>query len=255
MRGGWRRKLSGESHAVPVEMRFVDMFMAALGALIFMAMLFAFLLKGIRPDASPIPAATDTSPLRLTTKGLPAARQNEPYEVAFAYRGGRGAVIFEIAAGEIGEIPGMQFDASEGMLRGTPNAQGTLRFVLRIRDSANETTERPYELLIVPSRKGTRTAERWLNGLMIAGALIVLLMLLGIYATLGHVMQGIEAAWDRGEFSFTYQNSDNETTTVDLPGGIEEHRLRMRGFCVLIWSFSLALTILIIWFVLRIWVF
>jgi len=46
MKSRWHRAHAGEQHS-PVEMRFVDMFMTALGALVFLAMLLVFLLPRI----------------------------------------------------------------------------------------------------------------------------------------------------------------------------------------------------------------
>ena len=45
MNRAWQSRSTMDHHTVPVEMRFIDLFMAALGALIFMAMLLSFLLR------------------------------------------------------------------------------------------------------------------------------------------------------------------------------------------------------------------
>src|SRR6266853_728910 len=103
MPSGWGASHRTDRHAVPVEMRFIDMFMAALGALIFMAMLLAFLLRfvpqGATAQPSRDPRSSPKKELSLLTRTLPSARVGEPYELAFAYRGGTGDIAWEIAAG------------------------------------------------------------------------------------------------------------------------------------------------------------
>jgi len=135
MSSTWGHTRGAERYAVPVEMRFVDMFMAALGALIFMAMLLAFLLKFIPVQGegtpSPLPAA---STLRLLSPQLAPARVGEPYEYPFAYRGGTSAVRWEIVAGARDAAPDLRFDAQQGTLSGTPTAPRSIHFVLRVRD-------------------------------------------------------------------------------------------------------------------------
>src|SRR5438132_107821 len=55
MKSRWHRG-NGDSQHVPVEMRFIDMFMTALGALVFVALLLVFLLpKTTQPKAPPAP--------------------------------------------------------------------------------------------------------------------------------------------------------------------------------------------------------
>ena len=80
MRSAWGSRLAAERAAVPLEMRFIDLFMAALGALIFMAMMLAFLLRFTPAhDARPAPAdpaPPPAAPLRIVTgslRTLPAA--------------------------------------------------------------------------------------------------------------------------------------------------------------------------------------
>ena len=89
MNSAWRRGHNG-AHESPIEMRFIDFFMAAIGALIFMAMAFAYLVSGQPTRATDGATAPSNTPerLMLSTKTLPPAQAEQDYELAFAYRGG-----------------------------------------------------------------------------------------------------------------------------------------------------------------------
>jgi hypothetical protein len=69
----WSRSSTRE-HGVPVELRFIDMFMATVGALIFMAMLFSWVIAHTKHEDVPVVSVPGTLPLTLLTKALPPAR-------------------------------------------------------------------------------------------------------------------------------------------------------------------------------------
>ncbi len=176
MKAAWRTSL-GERHAPPVEMRFVDMFMAALGALIFMAMLMAFLLRFYPRQEAPSTVTNNGNnfnlqPFKLTTKTLPAARAGEPYEIAFAFQGGLPPTVWEISAGQ-GDIPAaLRFDAAAVTLTGVPHKAETARFVVKAKDQYGTIDSRPYELVVVQPTTGSRKIENGLAITMFIAALL-----------------------------------------------------------------------------------
>lgn len=232
MSSGWGA-IRGGDHSVPVEMRFIDMFMAALGALIFMAMLLAFLIQflphqgQIKTTGSAESHRSET--ISLLTKSLPAAQAGEPYEVALAYRGGTGSVSWEVVAGAQ-EIPkGLIFDQRSGILTGTPAGPKVSRFVLRVRDSSNGTDERPYELTVLPSRKASKGYERWVAGAFMALAIIIWMAVVFSSMQLKLQVAHLQEAYREGKLSVEYQTGFGVKETVDLPDGIYTKHAMLSG--------------------------
>ena len=207
MRSAWRAHAAGERQ-VPVEMRFIDMFMAALGSLVFMAMLLSFLLRYI-PPGKPIPgqpAPPPPSALRIVTRALPPAYVGEPYEVAFAYRGGAGAVVWQVPAG-LTELPtGLRFDAQRGLLTGTPGERAIARFVLQAADLHGGEDRRPLELVVQAARKSSKRPE------VISAAVVAVLLLLANWISqkiIGGFRQrlgALQEAWAQGKSEVIWMN-------------------------------------------------
>lgn len=135
-------------HEVPIEMRFIDLFMAAFGALVFMTMLLVIVGSRMPSDAGstgapPKPAAAG---LRLLTKDLAPARMGVAYSFPLAVRGGTGALAWELTAGTPPD--GTKFDTSEGVIQGTPTREEASRFVVRVRDASGGSAEAGYELVV-----------------------------------------------------------------------------------------------------------
>lgn len=258
MAASWRARAGGDRHGVPVEMRFIDLFMAALGALIFMAMLLAFLARffdhglGFVQEAAETPVSD--GPLAIATRSLPPARVGEPYELAFAYRGGAGPVAWRIAAGGK-EIPqGLSFDAEQGRLAGTPAERATARFVLQARDAERGEAQRPFELVVEAGGAGSRRLETWAGGFLIA------LLALIWFATLAAVAQTKQRLahlrMDHGQgkpFTIFRDGEGNEDHVVRLPGGIAEYQTRLTGTRWVGRFLLLLLVVMTAWFIWRVW--
>lgn len=252
MNSDWGPARGAERYAVPVEMRFIDMFMAALGALIFMAMLLAFLVGRI-PPVSPPPPSVNVESLHLLTGFLPPARAAQPYEVAFAYRGARGPVTWEVAAGSQ-EIPsGMRLDTQLGILAGTPSNAGTAHFVLRVRDSAKSKDERAYELKIEPERKSSRGYERWLAGIVIGIAWLVQIFSIGIYFNEKKEVAYLEQMYKNGHTSVRAKTADGVYEIVELPRGIYAKRASMKGTAQFARFWFIGMTIMSVFLLWRFW--
>jgi hypothetical protein len=255
MRSAWRLHAVGERH-VPVEMRFVDMFMAALGALIFMAMLLSFLLRYLpnKPHAGPGgQPAPPASALQIVTRSLPPARVGEPYEVAFAYRGGSGPVVWQVPAGRE-EIPaGLRFDAQRGILSGTPGKRGTARFVLQASDFRGGEHRRPFELMIEAPKKAGRRFETLSAVVLIALLLLIWLASLAALSDFRQKLATLQEAWTRGQVSMTWRRGLHEEETVRLPEGIEIYQERLQAGRWFNRALLFVLLLSLAWFAWRIW--
>ncbi len=89
-------------------------------------------------------------PLNLTTDALPRAVEQLPYELQLHARGGAPPLHWRVASGAL--PPGVELDARQGRLHGTPTAVGHFRLSLSVTDSATpaEGRERVFFLEVVP---------------------------------------------------------------------------------------------------------
>lgn len=258
MAGSWRGWSTAERHAVPVEMRFIDLFMAALGALIFMAMLLSFLLRFL-PAATEHGGRDTPQPdapgrLEIATRRLPPARVGEPYEVAFAHRGGEGAIAWRIAKGEE-EVPaGMRFDPATGMLAGTPTAPATARFVLGARDAGRGSAQRPLELVVEPAARGSGRIETWVSLLLLAAVLLLWISAIGATLETKGRLAMLRTAYAEGRSAVRIRVSRTEEHEVELPAGIGDYQRRLAGMRGAARFLLLLLLVLAAWFVWRVWI-
>lgn len=258
MKAAWRTP-SGERHAPPVEMRFVDMFMAALGALIFMAMLMAYLLRfyPLRETPSTIASSGNDyriQPLKLTTRVLPFARAGEPYEIAFAFQGGLPPATWEISAGQT-EVPvGLKFDPTVGTLAGIPQNAVTARFVIKAKDQSGNTDSRPYELAVVPPAVGSRRIENGLAIAMFIAALLLWLITLAAMASERRMLNHLREAQASGKTGIRIETGAGTHEVIDFDeGGIATHEARLQTSRQISWFFFFVLLVLAGWLVWRIW--
>jgi Putative Ig domain len=261
MRSAWAFRPGSERHAVPIEMRFIDLFMAALGSLVFMAMLLAFLLRFLPLDGkggTPEPPHEDGSPsgpLQIVISSFPPAFVGERYEVALAYRGGSGPIAWELPAGTE-EIPdGLTFDLQHGILSGVPQASADAHFVVQASDAKGQKDQRPFELVVAPPRSGSKRAEIFL-------AATVTLLLAWYWWKLWdgnrhsrRMLTEMQKAYKAGNKSIKFLGPDGKTEyIVALPEGMRIHeaqqvtgerKARMVLFVLLL---SIAWAVWRIWF-------
>jgi hypothetical protein len=251
-------------HEPPVEMRFIDMFMAAIGALIFMALLMSVVVGEIESasagpgrgsgGAGPSPRMEKRLPLTIVTKQLPDASTGEPYEVAFAYRGGAAPVEWEIVAGKQ-ELPqGLAFDPKDGVLAGIPQDVRTVRFIVQARAGSSDVAHRPFELRVVEGGRGSKGVPAWVRTALLL--VVALLWLFSVVAVLAQKqrLRTLEEAWELGEKEVAIQTPGSaETTLVALPAGIPEHRSRLQGTRLFRNIVSLMLLALCAWLVWLTW--
>jgi hypothetical protein len=136
-----RRRRQGGG-AAPVELRFIDLFMLIVAALVFIA------LVSIVVSAPPKPS----EPLVVLTRTLPLALQDEPYEIYFAGRGGQPPYGWDIVSGELPD--GLQLDREHGRISGRPASQGTTQFEAELRDAMNDSSRASLRLEVRATARG-----------------------------------------------------------------------------------------------------
>lgn len=251
----WASSPSGDRYSVPVEMRFIDMFMAALGALIFMAMLLAYLVPKIPAISnSPLPDQPKRAlSLHIITKSLPPARLGERYELPLAYRGGTGLVTWELAAGKNGLPNGLKFDAQGGILVGTAGAMGTSRFVIRARDSSGATTDISYELVVDSARPDPRKPGRWLAYAMLVGLLLLTVTLRSAARDEFKTVALCREAAQLGQAQYNKPTGQGKYEVVILPDGIPTLIQTGKGLKRASNTFLLLSLAMAGWIVWRVW--
>jgi len=141
----WHRA-TFRAHTPPIEMRFIDMFMAALGALLFMAMLFAVLVAlSPRGASSPDGGTAPRRTLQILTKRLPAAAIGHPYEIALSAAGASRRLHWTVT----GAVPDwLHLDGDTGILTGTPSTplDAPARFVVRAAEEDGGIAQTELEL-------------------------------------------------------------------------------------------------------------
>lgn len=217
----WGRSSAGERHAVPVELRFIDMFMATVGALIFMAMLFAWVIGNTRSDdlvkVDPPPG---TMPLTLLTKALPHAQIGQRYDVALAYRGGTAPIRWDIESGSK-EIPaGMRFVDNLGAIRGIPTREMTARFVVVLRDAAGARVRQPYELRIDPRPMAAKNIEMVLFAAIVVASAWWWLRAFRTARGWGKTAEMLANAFHRGQTRVKAPVGSGVEQAIELPSGI-----------------------------------
>ena len=168
--------VSRADRPVPVEMRFIDMFMAALAALLIMSMMFVYVISRLKhvPSQPENGNGIQDVALQVLTKSLPSARAEEPYSLAIAYRGGTGPIRWTID----GTLPlGMNFDSTTGVIAGVPSKPVVSRFVITAAGGAraavaDERVSVPLELTVAPPAPRSKDWVTW----FLAAVLIVLLI-------------------------------------------------------------------------------
>ena len=86
-----------------------------------------------------------TSGLTISTTSLPTAYPNAPYTVSLVPTGGNAPYRWNLIAGQL--PTGLSFSA-EGILQGTPSAQGSYSISVAVTDSTNQRTNATFTLTV-----------------------------------------------------------------------------------------------------------
>ncbi|MFZ1963001.1 MAG: putative Ig domain-containing protein [Roseiarcus sp.] len=212
----------GGLHA-PVELRFVDMFMTAVGSLIFLALLLVCLVDWL-PRQAPAHSPTSSAPpdpFRIATTVLLPGRVGDPYSMALAYRGGTGRVRWSLSAGKDTLPPGVEFDADQGEVRGAPTRPGLYRFVVAATDEGGVSDSRGYQIFVQRLYTNRSSVGAWVAGVLLA-VIVVLAFYHRLVATYcrDHAKDA-ERAFREGATVYGYRFGAHGQTTYDLPEGIK----------------------------------
>jgi Putative Ig domain len=175
MRSSWRSAHGAQEQRIPVEMRFVDMFMTALGSLIFLALLLSVLVAYIDKSGPVVKPPEKGQPaqakLRLLTASLPPGRVDEPYDLVLAHRGGVEPLTWSMIAGPSGLPGGIAFNEENGAFVGSPRATGSYPVTVVVVDSRGAKANASYYLNVAP-----RAVTAQQVNLLIASALLLALL-------------------------------------------------------------------------------
>jgi hypothetical protein len=106
---------------------------------------------GRLPDESPIKVVPPTiPPLKITTGSLPEIALGEVWSVKFEASGGVGPYTWSFS----GDLPaGLDLDET-GLLQGSTTVSGPAAFTITVKDSRQDTANRPYKLSVPEPRLG-----------------------------------------------------------------------------------------------------
>jgi hypothetical protein len=216
--GNWR-------HEVPVEMRFVDLFMAAFGALMFMIMVLVAIVARMpseapqltRPSASPLERKLD-----LLTRDLPAAEAGQRYDQPLAVRGGEGPLTWQVLAGSLPD--GISFDLRDGVFKGLPTVAASTQLIVRVRDVRHGSAERAYTLSVLPPVSRSRVST-WFPYIFAAFLALVALALFGGAANVSHEIGLLDQAAEAGQSEVTFIAGRGVKHIVDVSSGGRETKL------------------------------
>jgi hypothetical protein len=85
-------------------------------------------------------------PLLITTGALPNGGRGAAYSQPISATGGRAPYRWSIASGA--QPPGLQLNASTGVLSGTPSASGTYGFTVEVADAGSQTARAAFSIVI-----------------------------------------------------------------------------------------------------------
>lgn len=138
-------KTFGQRHGAaepPIEMRFVDLFMIIVTALMFMIVMLSIVSAFVGGSN----ALAEVSPRILTTE-LPAGLANRPYNMTLAGTGGSNPYTWKIVRGSLPD--GVKLDERKGVIFGTPSKLQQTQFTLALVDNDNRSSEKEYSLEIL----------------------------------------------------------------------------------------------------------
>ncbi len=124
----------------PIEMRFVDLFMIIVAALMFITVMLSIISAFVGS------ARIDVAP-QVATRTLPAAVLNQPYSLTLAGTGGANPYTWAITSGALPN--GVTLDPSTGTISGTPLRMQRTQFVVQLTDAEHRSDQREIVLDVV----------------------------------------------------------------------------------------------------------
>jgi len=135
------RRRAGSGDATFGNLSFLDILANSIGAITFIFLMFFIIISGlVRP-----------SEFRIITDSLPDARAKTPYKISLATAGGIEPYEWSILGGRLPE--GVTLDPKTGALEGSPNEEGTYRFILKVLDDTEGQAQAVQQNLVLRVRK------------------------------------------------------------------------------------------------------
>lgn len=138
-------KTFGQRHGAaepPIEMRFVDLFMIIVTALMFMIVMLSIVSAFVGGSN----ALAEVSP-RIISVELPAGLANRPYSVTLAGTGGSTPYTWKITNGSL--PGGLSLDEEKGIISGTPEKIQQTQFTISLNDNDKRSSQKEYSLEIL----------------------------------------------------------------------------------------------------------
>lgn len=132
-------KRGHSSFEPPIEMRFVDLFMIIVAALMFITVMLSIIsafVGSVRIDVAP----------QVATRTLPIALLNQPYFLTLAGTGGTNPYTWSLASGSL--PAGLTLDPTTGTISGTPLRVQRTQFSIQLTDSEHRSVKRDMVLTI-----------------------------------------------------------------------------------------------------------
>jgi Putative Ig domain len=135
----------GKKHSFfepPIEMRFVDLFLIIVAALMFITVMLSVIsafVGGARVDVAP----------RVATSALPAALLGRPYSLTLAGVGGANPYTWSLAAGILPD--GLTLDPVTGTIAGIPQKIEQVQFTIHLTDAEHRSDTREMALNVADS--------------------------------------------------------------------------------------------------------
>ncbi|MBK9006629.1 MAG: putative Ig domain-containing protein [Anaerolineae bacterium] len=126
----------------PIEMRFVDLFMIIVTALMFMIVMLSIVSAFVGGSN----ALAEVSP-RIISVELPAGLANRPYSVTLAGIGGSTPYTWKIISGAL--PGGLGLDEENGIISGTPEKIQQTQFIISLNDNDKRSSQKEYFLEIL----------------------------------------------------------------------------------------------------------
>lgn len=121
----------------PIEMRFVDLFMIIVAALMFITVMLSIISAFVGS------ARIDVAP-QVATRTLPTALLSQPYSLTLAGTGGANPYTWAIATGALPD--GLTLDPKTGTISGTPLRVQRAQFAIQLTDAEHRSDQREMVL-------------------------------------------------------------------------------------------------------------
>lgn len=138
-------KTFGQRHGAaepPIEMRFVDLFMIIVTALMFMIVMLSIVSAFVGGSN----ALAEVSP-RILSVELPAGLANRPYNITLSGTGGSNPYTWKVISGSLPD--GVELDEKKGVILGTPSKLQQTQFTIALIDNDNRSSEKEFSLEIL----------------------------------------------------------------------------------------------------------